>query len=125
MARGADLLGDGAGRVPRLNLAAGLLAVAAATCISFTLDPFLHMLGDWLLSLALFQTAVLAVLRLPFGPWTELNNTVVAGSLAVVVGLALPTYWLTRTVFARQATRFADHWLLRFLGMGSRTGWRI
>ena len=109
----------------RLNLTVGLLTVGVATLVSFTLDPYLHSLGNGLLATEALQPGFLAVLRLPFGPWTAINNTVVAGSLVVGAVQALPTYWLARTLFARQAARFQDHWLLRSLGVGPRSGWRI
>ena len=134
-------LGIGAGLIPkanliavvllvllfllRLNLMVGLTTLGITSVISYLLDPDMHFLGDHMLATAALQPAFIAVLRVPWGPWTAINNTVVCGSLLVAIVQALPTYILTRTLLARQSQRFQDHWFTRSLGLGPRAGWRI
>lgn len=91
----------------RVNRGAGLLAAFAFSWFGGVLDPFAHKTGIYLLSLGSMQATYASMLQLPFGPWFEFNNTVVAGSLAIGAYLCYPVFLLS--YLALRAVRQSDN----------------
>ena len=109
----------------RVNLLLGLMTACLAALTCPLVDPYLHILGDWLLRQESLQSLFTGIYRLPLGPWTSINNTVVVG--ASVIGLIqfFPTYRLSKTLFAKHASQLKDHWLAKACRTEAATGWRI
>src|ERR1051325_3155842 len=75
-----------------VSFGAGMLAMAVFTPVGFMLDPIFDRLGHALLVDAAPLHAVWVSLdRTPVLAVTNLNNTVVLGSVAAWIALALPT----------------------------------
>jgi len=77
---------------------AGLTAIAASFAAT-RLDPFSHQVGDYLLGHPEVAPWATAAWQLPLVPWTDLNNTVVLGSLTIGVLCLVPTFLVTYPVF--------------------------
>ncbi|MEZ6091354.1 MAG: TIGR03546 family protein [Pirellulaceae bacterium] len=111
----AMALGVLVGVVPKGNLVAVILvlgilalrinhsmAAVTAVAVSFAakmIDPFTHKLGQWVLNVEALQNFYAWSWRQPLVPWTDLNNTVVMGSLLVGLMTLFPTYSLTLPMF--------------------------
>jgi len=111
----AMALGVLLGVVPKGNLTAMLLvclvlvlrvnhAMAAVTAVvvsiaAVLLDPFTHQLGSWVLEQPALQGFFTWSWQQPLVPWTDLNNTVVMGSLLFGLMTLFPTYSLALPVF--------------------------
>jgi uncharacterized protein (TIGR03546 family) len=77
-----------------INLSAGLLAISLFSLFAFLLDPVFHRVGYWLLvDIPALQGAWTWMYNAPVAPLTRFYNTVVIGSLAVALLLALPVYF--------------------------------
>ncbi len=109
----------------RVNLLVGLISAGAASMASVALDPYLHRLGDFLLSSELLSPLFVSVYRLPLGAWTSINNTVVVG--ATVIGLLqiIPTYRASQLFFRNRFEQPDKPWLLKKTRAEASTGWRI
>ncbi|QDS88871.1 hypothetical protein EC9_30660 [Rosistilla ulvae] len=111
----AMALGVLLGVVPKGNLAALMLvfvvlilrvnhAMAAVTAVAVSFaavlfDPFTHQLGQWVLEQPALQGFYAWSWQQPLIPWTDLNNTVVMGSLLFGLMTLFPTYSLTLPLF--------------------------
>jgi uncharacterized protein (TIGR03546 family) len=83
----------------KLNHAmAGLTAVASSFAAGY-LDPYAHRLGDYVLSHPQVYDYAVAAWQLPLVPWTDLNNTVVMGSLLIGTATLLPAFAVTYPLF--------------------------
>ncbi|QDV69500.1 hypothetical protein Poly24_32160 [Rosistilla carotiformis] len=117
----AMALGVLLGVVPKGNLTAVMLvflvlilrvnhAMAAVTAVAVSfaavlLDPFTHQMGQWVLEQPALQSLYTWSWQQPLIPWTDLNNTVVMGSLLFGLMMLFPTYSLTLPMFRAIATR--------------------
>lgn len=124
---GAVALGVLVGLVPHGNLLAIALIVAVvllnvnhalvavtAVPIAFAaahVDPLSHRVGAILLSDPDLQPLFMRLYELPLVPWTDINNSVVLGSLLIGVMAVLPTYAVTLPLFKSWTRRHAatDH----------------
>lgn len=88
-----------------VNLGTALLTAAAVSAGAVYLDPFTHRIGQTVLTHPTLQPHWTRFYEMPVVPWTDLNNTVVAGSLILGVALVYPAYRLSRPVFQRYWTR--------------------
>jgi uncharacterized protein (TIGR03546 family) len=83
----------------RVNRGVALLAAMAFAWIGPALDPFADRLGAYLLSASTLQPTYASLYRLPLAPWSDFNNTVVLGSLAIGLWAMYPAYWLSFRAF--------------------------
>jgi uncharacterized protein (TIGR03546 family) len=111
--------------VCRVNLLVGLLTACLVSLVGVLLDPYMHRLGDWLLGTEMLHPLFLNIYRLPLGPWTSINNTVVVG--ATVLGLLqfIPMYRYARSFFTHRSAQLSEHWLVKAFRTEASTGWRI
>jgi hypothetical protein len=77
---------------------AGLTAVAA-TFVATKLDPYSHQVGDFVLTHPQLSDHAAGAWQLPLMPWTDLNNTVVMGSLLIGVTALVPVFVITYPIF--------------------------
>lgn len=78
-----------------------MLALVAVGC-SFAakrLDPFSHLVGEYLLTNPAGKQFAVDAWKLPLVPWTDLNNTVVAGSFVIGLCSVLPVFYVTLPFF--------------------------
>ncbi len=66
---------------------------------STLLDPLSHQVGQWALTNETWSTQLADFWQLPFIPWTDLNHTVVMGSLIVGTAALLPIFLLSYPLF--------------------------
>ena len=77
---------------------AGLTAIGVSFAAT-RLDPYSHQLGDLVLSHPDAQGYAASAWQLPLMPWTDLNNTVVLGSLMIGVAALIPAFAMSYPVF--------------------------
>jgi len=82
----------------------GMVAVTAVitSMLASRLDSQTHAVGNYLLTHPDFSPVLASAWQLPVVPWTDINNTVVMGSLAVGLAFVVPAYLFTYPIF---------HWL--------------
>jgi len=82
----------------------GMVAVTAviATLLASRLDVHTHAVGNYLLTHPDFSPMLATAWQLPVVPWTDINNTVVMGSLVVGLAFVVPAYLFSYPIF---------HWL--------------
>lgn len=85
----------------RLNHAMAALTAIAVTLVATKLDPLFHAVGQRVLSEPRVADQMTIAWDWPLMAWTNLNNTVVMGSLVVGVVSLLPSFALTYPVFKR------------------------
>ena len=87
------------------HAAMGLVAVGV-TMFAGRLDPITHRVGDLVLSRPEAAAAMVDFWRLPLAAWTDLNHTIVVGSLVVGLAAVLPVtliaYPLCRLIAPRK-----------------------
>jgi len=83
----------------KLNHAMAGLTAVLVTLFAYKLDPITHQIGDFLLSQPRINEAAINAWALPLVPWTNLNNTIVLGSLVLGVFALLPVFLITYPVF--------------------------
>jgi len=97
----------------RVNLGVGLLTAMGVSALAPVVDPLLHGFGWKILTHPGVQTCLASWYERPLIPWTDLDNTVVAGGLALGLVLFYPAYHLSRPLFERYHPRLAA-WLMRY-----------
>ncbi|KAA1259758.1 hypothetical protein LF1_22950 [Rubripirellula obstinata] len=83
----------------RLNHAMAALTAIGASFLATKLDPVSHTVGEYLLTQPKFASVAETAWSLPMMPWTDLNNTVVLGSLTIGLVALLPVFLVTYPVF--------------------------
>lgn len=83
----------------RVNHAMATLTGVAVAFSATALDPYTHLIGRYVLTHPDLQSAWAQAWQLPLIPWTDINNTVVMGSLLVGLGAVLPAYAASYPVF--------------------------
>ncbi|MEM9645697.1 MAG: TIGR03546 family protein [Planctomycetota bacterium] len=84
----------------KLNHAmAGFAAVLTAIFAAPRLDPITHLIGQTLHSHPKIAEYGVASWQLPLMPWTDLNNTIVLGSLVLGVAALIPIFVATYPIF--------------------------
>ena len=76
----------------RVNLGLGFLSAFIFSWIGYLLDPVSHFVGFKILTATSLNEWFTWFFDHPVVPWTNLNNTVVLGSLVVGILLFLPVY---------------------------------
>ena len=89
----------------RVNLGMTMVAAVVFSLLSPLADPLTHRIGLTLLTWGVMQPVWDVLYNVPLAPWTGFNNTVVLGSLALGLGLLLPTYWVAKHFFERTELR--------------------
>ncbi len=85
----------------QVNLAAGLFAVLVVSLIASFADPLFHEIGYALLTAESLRETWTWFFNRPLAAWTDLNNTVVMGSLLVGLASIYPVYRAMRPVCER------------------------
>jgi len=82
----------------------GMVAVTAVitTFLASRFDSQTHAVGNYLLTHPDFSPIFASAWQLPVVPWTDINNTVVTGSLVVGLAIVVPAYLFSYPIF---------HWL--------------
>lgn len=83
----------------KINHAMATLVAIGASFAAVHLDPVSHEVGDFLLTEPKVAELASSAWALPMVPWTNLNNTVVVGSLTIGTVALLPIFLLTYPVF--------------------------
>ncbi len=85
----------------QVNLAAGLFAVFVVSIGATFADPLFHEIGYAVLTAEGLQSTWTWFFNRPLAAWTDLNNTVVMGSLLVGIASMYPVYRVTRPLCER------------------------
>ncbi len=85
----------------RVNLAAGLFAVLVVSIVASFADPLFHEIGYAVLTAEGLQETWIWFFNRPLALWTDLNNTVVMGSLLVGLASMYPVYRATWPICER------------------------
>jgi len=83
----------------RVNHGIATVAAVASTFLATKLDPYSHQLGDYVLTHEDYSTYFASVWQLPFVPWTDINNTIVTGSLLIGLAALVPIFLISYPVF--------------------------
>lgn len=83
----------------KLNHAMAGLVTVLTTLLAWRLDPVTHLIGNFLLSQPDINRIARTAWTFPLVPWTDLNNTVVLGSLVMGTAALLPIFLATYPVF--------------------------
>jgi uncharacterized protein (TIGR03546 family) len=79
-----------------VNLAAATFAMFASSFVAFLFDPLFHDLGFYMLTMPALHGTWTSLYNMPVAPLSRFNNTVVLGSFAAGIILALPVFLLVR-----------------------------
>ncbi len=89
------------------NLFCAAISGLSFTWIGTLIDPYSHSAGNAVLGFQPMQGFYAWASELPVVPWTRFDNTVVTGSLVIGLGLAIPLYFMSRTIINRLRPQFA------------------
>jgi len=83
----------------RLNQGIATIAAVASTFLATRVDPYSHQVGRYVLTHEDLSRHVANAWQLPFVPWTDINDTIVIGSLVIGVAALVPIFLLTYPIF--------------------------
>lgn len=83
----------------RLNHAAMGLTALGFTFLAPRLDPASHKVGEFVLENDQIRQALTEAWQWPLVPWTDINNTIVMGSLVIGLASLVPIFLLTFPLF--------------------------
>lgn len=83
----------------RVNHSLAALTGVTVALLATNLDPLTHQIGQFVLNDPRWHNSLTLVWEWPLMPWTDLNNTVVAGSLILGVSMVLPLYAISYPIF--------------------------
>ncbi|MEM9589677.1 MAG: TIGR03546 family protein [Planctomycetota bacterium] len=83
----------------KLNHAMAGLTAVATTFAATRLDPISHRLGTMILEQPEISLRLSQAWNLPLMPWTDLNNTVVVGSLTIGLVALIPVFLVSYPFF--------------------------
>lgn len=86
----------------RVNILAGIVGAVLFSFAGHIMTPFLDQMGETVLSFIPLQDFYTRLSQSPFGAWTRLNNTVVAGALLVGLLQLVPLYWIAQAFLTRR-----------------------
>ncbi len=102
-----------------LNVNHSMVAITAigSSFVAGRLDPYSHQVGEYFLRQPSFHDKLVTAWQWPLVAWTDLNNTIVLGSLSIALAAMFPVFAVTYPVFrylgrnARKAENeaVADH----------------
>ena len=78
----------------RVNKSAGLAAAFLFSWTTPLIDQFGNKLGLYVLTTDRIQGTYASIFSMPLGPWLEIDNTAVIGSLLLGLYAFYPVYWL-------------------------------
>ena len=84
-----------------VSFGGGMLGWALFVPLGFILDPVFHAIGLGLLEAKSLRGLWTAMYNMPLVPYTNFNNTIVLGSVAGWLGLAVPIFFASRWGVAR------------------------
>ena len=90
------------------NLVSIICSAITFSLISPLLDRLSDPIGTWALTYEPFEATWAWLIQLPIVPWTRFDNTVVAGSMLLGIGLAIPVYTLSLLVFRKFGKKIAS-----------------
>lgn len=90
-----------------LNHAMAALTAVGVTFLARRLDPYSDWVGNQLLTHPDGRRIATAAWQYPLVPWTDLNNTVVLGSLAIGLFALIPLFLISYPLFRRLGPRRA------------------
>lgn len=82
-----------------VNHGIATVAAVASTFLATRLDPYSHQVGRYVLTHQDFSRHLSTAWEYPFVPWTDINNTIVAGSFLIGVAALLPIFLITYPIF--------------------------
>lgn len=77
-----------------LNHAAMGLTALATSFFAAKMDPASHRVGDWVLRQSAVSDFAERAWQWPMVPWTDLNNTIVVGSLLIGLAALIPVFMI-------------------------------
>lgn len=83
----------------RVNHGIASLAAVAATFLATRLDPYSHRVGQYVLTHEDFSRHLANAWQLPLVPWTDINNTIVTGSLLIGLTALVPIFLIAYPIF--------------------------
>ncbi|WP_044300350.1 TIGR03546 family protein [Rhodopirellula sallentina] len=83
----------------RVNHAMVALVGIAITMVAPRIDPTFDSVGRWLFEYPTIAENLAIAWQYPLMPWTDLNNTVVAGSFAIGLAALVPLFLITYPIF--------------------------
>ncbi len=91
-----------------INVNHSMVAVTAiaSSFLAGRLDPYSHRVGDYLLSQPRLHDGLMTAWQWPLVPWTNLNNTVVLGSLVIAMLAMMPVVIITLPIFRHLGRKF-------------------
>ena len=91
-----------------INHAMAAITAVAVAFAGVVLDPFTNSMGQWVLDQPTLQGFFAWSWQQPLVPWTDLNNTVVMGSLLLGAMTLFPAYSLSLPLFKSIAKKAED-----------------
>ena len=84
-----------------LNINHSMVAITAigSSFVAGRLDPYSHQVGEYFLSQPSFHDKLVTAWQWPLVAWTDLNNTIVLGSLTIAMAAMFPVFAVTYPVF--------------------------
>lgn len=83
----------------RVNHSLAALTGVTVALLATKLDPLTHQIGQFVLAEPRWHNSLMLAWEWPLMPWTDLNNTVVVGSLILGVAMVLPLYAISYPIF--------------------------
>jgi uncharacterized protein (TIGR03546 family) len=83
----------------RANLLTGIVAALVVSVISPLLDVYSDQIGFSILTVEALQASYAAAMEIPFLAWTQFDNTVVTGSVAIGLLGWVPVYLISQVFF--------------------------
>lgn len=93
----------------RVNHSLAALTGVTVALLSAKLDPLTHDIGRFILTDPRWHDSLMIAWEWPLMPWTDLNNTVVAGSFTLGVAMVLPLYAISYPFFRHLQPAGEDH----------------
>lgn len=82
-----------------LNHSMAVVTAVGASFLGGYVDPYSHQVGNFLMQQPRFYEGMVKAWQWPMVPWTDLNNTVVLGSLVIGLVAMVPTFLVAYPVF--------------------------
>lgn len=89
----------------RVNLSGFFLAWAAFSGIAYLFDPLFGLTGEYLLTHSALQAFWTELYNSTAWRLTQFNNTIVAGSMALSLGLAIPLFFISQILIKNYRQR--------------------
>jgi uncharacterized protein (TIGR03546 family) len=111
----------------RIQIGAATLAAFFFSFIAYLLDPVHNLVGIWILSAPSLQPLFTQMYNMPIVPFTRFSNSIVMGSGVVSVILALPVFFISRSLInkyrATVVARFSNTKFFRALQRSTLYNW--